>query len=394
MKHRVSIVVGILALGIVFISNTGFATPTGKSDLVVKGIKWPNYSDPNHPDFEGTLPIETFAIAPLNVTTGYTKLIPYIMRSPDQDEAGSCLYMSLTGIVEWWLHKLDKNLSFEPDGPGDLSERYLMNLAGVEESGNGVTNWKTDSIFLFNWNDHKSVLNKDYRFTKDWYKEDAQGNYTPAVPNSEGASFGTYFNWIDQSKTISTGFVTLPNFERNVIFADPESDQWNVGVTPEDIVEKVKQALVENNAPVHVIYNHFAYWHAVMIVGFDDDRDSESCNFVERTRKYMTEQPPKLRLDAEKEGITVEEKDRLLKRALKLERTSQKLEASYKTRGGCHKKGMFYVRDSIYADPEGPVYDYNTSTKGDEAPYSKTVILHEYDWLRYLANHITQIVVE
>ena len=394
MKNRVSFMLGSIVIFAALFTTYAFAAPTGKSDLVVKGIKWPNQSDPNHPDFEGTLPIETFAIAPQDFTSGYTSLLPYLMRSPDQDEAGSCLYMSLTGIAEWWLHRLNPHLSTEPDGAGDLSERYLMNLAGIEESGNGVANWKTDSIFLFNWNDHKSVLNKNYRFTKNWYKEDAEGNYSPAEPDSAGASFGTYFNWIDESKSITTGFIKLPSFERNVIFADPESDQWNVGTSPNDIVERVKQALTENKAPVHVIYNHFAYWHAVMIVGFDDERNSGNCDFVERTRTYMKEQPPKLRLQAEKEGITLEEKDRLLKRALKLERTSQKLEAAYTTKGGCRKKGMFYIRDSIYADPEGPVYDYNTSIKGDEAFYSKTIILHEYDWLRYLSNHVTQIIVE
>ncbi len=370
-------------------STVALGAPAGKSDLVVKGLKWPN-----QPEIEGTAPIESFAVLPQNYTEGFIKLLPFIMRAPDQDEAGSCLYMSLTGIAEWWLHKLDPALSLDPDGPGDLSERYLMNLAGLDESGNGVENWKTDSIFLFNWNSHKSVLNKSYRFTKDWYTTDAQGNYSSADPNAEGAQFGTSFNWIDQRKTITTGFVKVPTFERQVIFADPASDQWNVGVTPADIVEQVKEALVENEAPVLVIYNHFAYWHAVMIVGYTDDHDAGNCNFVERTRKYMKEEPPKLRAEAAKEGVAPEEKDRLLKRATKLENTSIKLEASYASRGGCHNQGMFYVRDSIYADPEGPVYDYNTSTQGDETFYSKTIILHEYDWLRYLANHVTQIIAQ
>lgn len=355
-------------------------------DFPLKGTKWPNSVE------EGTQPVETYATAAnAEELGGFNDLLPYVMRAPDQDEAGSCLYMALTGVAEWWMHKLKSNLSMQPDGPGDLSERYLMNLSGVEEDNNGVPNWKTDSIFLFN-KEHRSVLNTSYRFTKDWYKPGPNGSNVPAKPHEVGATFGTSFNWIDQRNQIKGGYVSLPNFQRKVVFADPESNQWNVGVAPSNLVDNIKKVLRDGRHPVQVVYNHFGYWHAVYIIGYDDEHSSESCKFVERMRTYMHDEPLRFRKLASK-ARTAAERDDYIKRAEKIELLSPKLERAYAGQGGCHPKGMFYVRDSIYADPKGPQYDYNLAVKGDEAPYATPIILHEYDWVRYLVNHATEIFV-
>jgi hypothetical protein len=45
-------------------------------------------------------------------------------------------------------------------------------------------------------------------------------------------------------------------------------------VKPQDILA-IKQALVENNAPVIINYNHNRWWHMVNIVGFDDNAKGE-----------------------------------------------------------------------------------------------------------------------
>lgn len=364
------------------VTSTALGLPEGRSDLT--GFKWPNSPE------EGSEPIESYAETVENFS-GFNQLIPYALSSPDQEDAGSCLYMSLTGLAEWWLARLNPTASREPESNIDLSERYMMNLAGLHEDNNGMKNWKTDSIYLYNIAG-QGVLNSKYRFTKGWHVTDARGDYQKASQSSQGAEYTTSYNWIDDSKTIRSGIVKLPKFERDVIFADPESNQWNVGVMPRDIVEKVKARLVSKKAPVHVIYNHFGYWHAVNILGFDDELATNGCQFVTKFGKYMTEEPIRLR---EKASTTQDATARakLLARADKFEKLGLKFKAAYQAGGGCTQNGMFYVRDSIYPDQAAP-YDYDPSKPGTEGFYSKTVVVREYEWLEYMANHATQIYLD
>lgn len=357
------------------------------SDLrMLSGKKFPNSSD------EGTAPVEVSVLAPRAGAPlrGFTELLPYALRSPDQDEAGSCLYMSLTGIAEWWLARLDPAASRAQEGPLDLSERYLMNIAGYNEAGNGVRNWKTDTIFLFN-NTGGALRNSDYRFTKGWYRKDANGNAVPATQHDRGAAYGTSYNWVDELAGVKAPLVPLPRFARNVLFADPASNQWNTGVAPADIAERIKTALRVNKAPVHVIYNHMGYWHATVILGYDDEGDNQNCHFVNRFLDTMTKQADSLRAQAESEkdpGVRAG----LLARAQKAQAARDGAQRSFVSGGGCHP-GVFYVRDSIYSDPAGPQYDYDLSRKGDEAPYGKSLVQLEYDWVRTMGNHVTQILL-
>ena len=354
----------------------------------VEGLKYP--SSPA----EGRDPVRATALAspagqPLE---GYTELLPFALRSPDQEEAGSCLYMSLTGIAEWWLARLHPELPRTPDGPIDLSERYLMNLAGIDEGSNGVANWKTDSVYLFN-RGGEALLNRDYRFTKGWYTRDANGDPQAATASTPGATYDTTYNWIDDLASVGKTAVPvkLPHFERNVLFADPDSNQWDTGVMPDDIADRIKTALRVNKAPVHVIYNHYGYWHATVILGYNDDGDNGQCHFVTRFLSSMTQQAASLRSQA---AITTDptERDALLARAAKDERAQAGAQAAFDRGGGCHP-GVFYVRDSIYGDPNGPMYEYDPANREADAPYVKSTVMLEYDWVRTMANHVTQIVV-
>ncbi len=299
-------------LFLVGISSAAYAAPRGKSDLpgrrIAYGVKWPNSPA------EGTRPIETYAELADAKLGGYVELLPFVLPSPDQEDAGSCLFMSLTGIAEWWLARTNPELSRAHDGPIDLSERYLMNLSGQNEDAAQVANWRTDSIFLYNAAGH-GVLNREYRFTKGWYVFDAGENPVASNASAAGAEFGATFNWIDQTSTIAPGsFVSLPRFEREVLFADPTSNQWNTGVMPSDIVERVKSKLRSRQAPVNVIYNHFGYWHSVYVVGFDDTMSSNGCKFVEGFDGYMPQEAADLRAQA---AQTTDEKEKaaLLARA-------------------------------------------------------------------------------
>lgn len=378
-------ITSFLLLGLL-VSSMAQAEVT-RSDLkIIKGLKFPNSAD------EGQLPVEV-AVASLrspHQATGFTELLPFVLPSPDQEDAGSCLYMSLTGNAEWWLARLHPNADRSPDGPIDLSERHLMVEAGLREEDNGVENWKTDSAYLFN-RMPGLALNRNFRFTKGWYVTDEEDEYQPANSKSPGAEYGPSYNWISELPK-SSHRVALPKFRREVIFADPESDQWNTGVMPENIAERIKAALLKNKAPVHVLYNHYGYWHANLIVGFDDARDNENCSFVTgyieftakkaaRLKEKLKTTPPKDREEATEEYEKAKEAERRIK-------------AAFAKGGGCRPKGVFYVRDSIYPDPTGTPYDYDPSQKGDESHYSKTTVLLEYDWVRYMGNHAVQILVD
>ncbi|NBX16819.1 MAG: hypothetical protein EBR09_05580 [Proteobacteria bacterium] len=321
---------------------------------------------------------------------GFNALLPYVLPSPHQEDSGSCLYMSLTGIAEWWLAKLNPRVSRASNGPLDLSERYLINASAYKKYQKNVADWKTDSIELFNATG-KSVLNSAYPFAKGWYREDSKGDIFPARPDQMGGQYGVNINWFDNLKSIVGGYVELPKFTRTVIYADPESDQWNVGLNPQGIVEKVKAALVENQAPVHVIYNHEGFWHAVYVVGFDDGRDNRQCGFVESSIHYFEELEREWRSKAA-QASGGDERKKLLDKAedSKLKRT--KLKNSYENAGGCRGTGVFYVRNSEFYGQDG-MYDFDPANSGEETPYAPKIMLFEYEWLEHLANHVVQIGV-
>ena len=326
---------------------------------------------------------------------GYDELVKYVLASPDQDEAGSCLYMSLTGIAEWWLARLNPGISMAPNGPIDLSERYMMNLSAIEEDEMKVPNWRTDAIYLYNESGRKSVLNSAYPFTKGWFTGSvADNNLRPALPKAPGAEYGVDINWYDGRSTIKEGWVSLPEFGREVIFADPERNQWNIGITPKDIVERVKAALVTRKAPIQIVYNQNAYWHSVYVIGFNDQMDNGRCAYTERFRERIAERAAELEKSLA-EAKTAGEKAYFEPRAKRAREAQGKIEKAYIQGGGCtSSKGVFYIRDSIYPDENGPVYDYdpaNLGPKPDEAPYAKKIVVKEYDWLRYFANHVTVI---
>ena len=395
MRDHISYRLVLILLFLLTVAFNGFCLEPGPDDkyTIVEGVKWPNSAE------EGTEPVVTKHRA-LNISritrnqSAYNELLPHLLASPDQTEAGSCLYMSLTGNAEWWLSRLNPAVSTAADGPIDLSERYLMNLSGgTDEANSPVQNWKLDSIFLFNI-ENKSVLNTGYRYTKGWYKHDSDDKLLAALPDEEGASYGTYYNWIigDLAAIKPADFVELPHFKRDVIFEDPESNQWNVGVTPDNIVEKIKTALTVNKAPVQIIYNHFGYWHAVMIVGYDDNADNDDCSFVKRSIKHNKDKAVEY-FRKIFQTTDPEKQEYYYKRYKKYMTTYTKLKHAVED-GGYGKKGVFYVRDSIYSDSTAPLYDYDLSREGEEEHYCKKVIVHEYEWAKYLGNHIIQIMPE
>lgn len=318
---------------------------------------------------------------------GFNDLISYVVPSPSQGNAGSCLFMAHTGVVEWWLNKM-----LAPAEPIMLSARYMMNLSS-SGIGNDLIekNWRTDTIFRVN---AKGVYyaNDSYRFTKNWFVDRGDRVRVPARAGQNGAQYGPMYNWIvelDSLINTEPDFV-LPQFARRIIFADPEENQWNVNIAPEDIVEQVKEALETYRAPVIVMYNHYGIWHVSVVFGYNDYASSRGCPFISGFGPYKRLRAEQLREEA-LEAETEEERQRLLNRAARFEERGNLVEEAFIENGGCRGQGVFYVRDSIYPDPSMPLYDYDLSNEGEEEHLNAPLIFREYEWLERLSNHIIQI---
>ncbi len=332
------------------------------------GRKGPGHETHDHDDAGESMPVITMALninhalrtGPDNYATSSFvsgadtfmdahNLSPHVLASPNQFDAGTCLFMATTGAMEMLMNQHYPLDQIAYKGNTDLSERYLMNVSSDVLPEDITPYYLTDMIYAYNFL-QGSMLDLDYPFILDL---DSEGNLSAAT-NWEN---DLPVNWPDM-------LVTTPTAERTVIFVDPLKDEhsrWRVAIADHDIIDIIKHELVSKNAPVVIVYNHFNYWHSDIIVGYDDNQASGGCPMVVESLKYYL-----------KRG-KINNVVKILLHMLKL--------------GGCLDKGVFYVRDSIYdGGPDEPDYVYN-----EEIPfvgkYSKPIIERTYNWVLYLANH-------
>lgn len=319
---------------------------------------------------------------------GYNHLLPFVTSSPYQDGAGSCLFMSHTGVVEILMN--------QKYGKGhDLSERYFMNLKKAHIGDELMKNWRVDTIYRLNATG-EIYTNKDYYFGKGYYKT-FKGRRVFTHKDDPKASYGTKWNWVIDLDRLSTDQskrpVNLPKFEREILFEDPEENQWNIGTAPKDIVSRVKKAFAKRKAPIEVIYNHHGFWHANIIVGFNNHADSDGCSFVANFQSRMNKRAGEIREEAQQlpEG---KDRDKLMRKARNFERKGKKVNDEFLANGGCRGKGVFYVRDSIYPSEQQAIYDFDRNNEGEEAHLNEPVILRSYEWLERLSNNVVQIYIK
>ena len=250
-----------------------------------------------------------------------------------------------------------------------------------------VENWRTDNIQRLN-KYSKMILNEHYPFTKSYYKK-IKGKRVATTKENPQAKYGTRYNWIDQTtKREESKLFNIPKFDREVIFSDIERNQWNVAIAPLDIAQRIKNALVQNQSPVLVIYNHKGFWHANYIYGFNDNIN-HNCPYVRSFPVRMKEKARRFeelayKTDSEKR------KNSLLRKAQKYRGKALKVEERFK-KIGCSNKGAFYVRDSIYPDEQMPLYTYATQDNQDDQHLNSALILREYEWTTTTLNHAIQI---
>ncbi len=338
----------------------------------VHGVKYPNSLE------EGIRPLYSKALSPRDLSElgGFNELLPFVTPAPDQEDANSCMLMSLTGVAEWWLHRLTDTTHFVQNGPLDLSERWWMNLSNQWDKTEDINYWFTDAVYLYNTS--AAALNRDYPFAKSWYKETDDDIW--AVDRfEEGATYGARYNWIDDTDKVRAPLVELPPLGRKVLFKDRNENPWAIGKAPKNIVQKVIDAFNQYKSPIQVIYNHEGYWHAVYVIGYDESMSSHGCPFT-------TDSLAAFQKEAD---LSYAEGDE--SRGRRFERYKRELTKALAKGGGCQPKGMFYVRDSQYSDPSEEIYIYDPTNPAANRPYSKRIVLREFDWIRTMANHVSVI---
>ena len=276
-----------------------------------------------------------------------TELLPIVLASPNQYDAGSCLFMATTGAAEVLMSQHVPLEEVTYLGDTDLSERFLMNASEYVPASQ--TAWFfTDLVYAYNVLSG-SMLDRDY-------------------PMAAGGGSLNY-SWNDDLPVDwEEMLVETPPVERTTIFADPlknADSQWNVGLMDDRHVERIKYELRMHKAPVIVVYNHYLYWHTNVIVGYDDTVETYGCPMVEDMVDYFEDQ-----------GATA---------------YANKVLEHMEELGGCTDYGIFYVRDSIYpGDAEDPTYHYG-GPQAFDAPYSERIIPLDYNWVKFLANHVTAV---
>jgi C1A family cysteine protease len=181
----------------------------------------------------------------------HTELLPFVQEAPDQGDTATCLFQGSTGAVELLLNQ-KFNIKFPKRGDiFDISERFAISHR-VKAGGHWI----------------ERVLPK---FNQGWAIHNAD---LPFVAyNADGSNNQSVWNR-------PSDFYNLPRMEMDIkvkthkIFARGKGKYSKYVVRPGDI-ENVKAALVNNNAPVLINYNHRGWWHVVNIVGYDDNAQGE-----------------------------------------------------------------------------------------------------------------------
>ena len=281
-------------------------------------------------------------------------LDPFALASPNQLDAGSCVFMANTGAMEILMNQRVPAEARTYQGDTDLSERYLMNVIDYVDVRSSIT----DLVDCYR-DSPGALLDRDYGFILGHGSYDANGNWSPNTTGDLSAQAnwinGLPANWRDL-------LVPTPGADRTMLYRSPRGDNgiWDVGLMNDDIIERIKFEIRTKHAPVIVVYNHYNYWHSVIIIGYDDNVSVGNCPFVMDSVSYFAG-----------DGDNAP--------------AATKIRNQIAAAGGCSTSGVFYVRDSIYdGGTDLPMYNYGS---GYSDRYSKRVIMHEYDWVKYLANH-------
>lgn len=182
-----------------------------------------------------------------NLPSSHTSLLKYVQEAPDQGDTATCLYMASTGAIELLLNK-HYNITYPKRGDiHDISEIYTINQR-ARSSGT----WHQVAIPRFNqgWAIHSNDL-----VFQAWNDDGSVNRSVWSRPS----------NWNQLPKmSIKEKFTSKKLFVRG-------KNRYSQYVIQKGDIEKIKQTLVDTDSPVLINYNHKRWWHAVLIVGYDDN---------------------------------------------------------------------------------------------------------------------------
>lgn len=189
------------------------------------------------------LPVLSYA----NLPQSHTNLLKYVQEAPDQGDTATCLYMASTGAVELLLNK-HYNITYPRTGDiHDISEVFTIN-----KRASYTGTWHQMAVPRFNdgWAIHINEL--------EFNAWRADGSVNRSVWSRPG-------NWNKLPKmSIKEKFTSKKLFVRG-------KNRYSQYVVQPGDIELIKKSLVETNSPVLINYNHNRWWHAVLIVGYDDN---------------------------------------------------------------------------------------------------------------------------
>ncbi len=191
----------------------------------------------------------SFAGSENSLPVRYTDLNDYVVISPNQGQVNTCLFMASTGAMEILLNKKLGIRNPEPNGPTDISERYVISESSSKRSGA----WFEDAFLKFD--SGEAILNRDLPFES--FTSTGEINY--AVWN-----YPSNFKFAPRIK--------LPRVETEYLFS---FNKYAMGVLDESHLKKVKQALIRYESPIITVGNDEDYWHVTVIVGYDDELEGD-----------------------------------------------------------------------------------------------------------------------
>jgi len=305
-------------------------------------------------------------------------LDPHLLASPNQEGAGTCIFMANTGAMEVLINQHHTE-EITYNGDTDLSERYMLNATfyGVPNEETDGWYYFTDLQWVFNYY-AGALLNNVFPYTAGWILDDGAPIPNEGIPGDEGSILSVDYNWIDGlPDDFEDLLIPTPEVDRTIIYVDPAIDEnqspYAVAGMNQAVGARIKYTLRERSAPVILIYTHYDVWHTVMVVGYDDTETSEAgCPMVED----ILDQFAQYAQEAEASGNS--------SAAAEYQAKIDAVEGKMADTGGCADFGAFLVRDSIYDGTDDLIYEYSDEYS---APYSKRIVKHSYDWARLLGNH-------
>lgn len=173
----------------------------------------------------------------------YTELLDYVQMAPDQGDTNTCLYVASTGAMELLANKKNNIKNPQPYGPYDLAESFIIH---APEYGN-KSFWEAP---VMKFNRGHGVHINDWPFDA-W--NDTSVNYD--VWDSR--------EWRSMKK------VQVPKVDTIQLFI--YGNRWSTNVLNNTHIQKIKAALHKYKSPILINYNDNYYWHAILIVGYDDN---------------------------------------------------------------------------------------------------------------------------